>query len=79
MSAVAEAISSRTLTHLRALEAESIHILREVVAEFAKPVMLYFHRQGFLGDAAPGAEGFLSRGRFRSRCCTSTLGTSFAR
>src|SRR6267142_2273538 len=29
------------LTHLRALEAESIHILREVVAEFSKPVMLY--------------------------------------
>src|SRR6202790_3450795 len=29
------------LTHLRALEAESIHILREVVAEFARPVMLY--------------------------------------
>src|ERR1700746_132222 len=29
------------LTHLRALAAESIHILREVVAEFAKPVMLY--------------------------------------
>jgi len=41
MSAVAEAISSRTLTHLRALEAESIHIIREVAAEFAKPVMLY--------------------------------------
>src|SRR5256714_606860 len=29
------------LTHLRALEAESIHILREVVAEFSNPVMLY--------------------------------------
>src|SRR6202521_4404319 len=29
------------LSHLRALAAESIHILREVVAEFAKPVMLY--------------------------------------
>jgi sulfate adenylyltransferase subunit 2 len=27
--------------HLRALESESIHILREVVAEFARPVMLY--------------------------------------
>ncbi len=27
--------------HLRVLEAESIHILREVVAEFARPVMLY--------------------------------------
>jgi sulfate adenylyltransferase subunit 2 len=30
-----------SLSHLRALEAESIHIIREVVAEFAKPVMLY--------------------------------------
>ncbi len=28
-------------THLRQLEAESIHILREVVAEFQNPVMLY--------------------------------------
>src|SRR6187431_3365058 len=27
--------------HLRALEAESIHIFREVVAEFERPVMLY--------------------------------------
>ncbi|UVO50874.1 sulfate adenylyltransferase subunit CysD [Sphingomonas sp. SUN019] len=30
-----------TLTHLDRLEAESIHILREVVAEAEKPVMLY--------------------------------------
>jgi len=30
-----------SLTHLRQLEAESIHILREVVAEFDNPVMLY--------------------------------------
>ena len=30
-----------SLDHLRALEAESIHILREVVAEFERPVMLY--------------------------------------
>ena len=29
------------IDHLRALEAESIHIIREVVAEFARPVMLY--------------------------------------
>ena len=34
-------MSDRTLTHLRALEAESIHILREVAAEFERPVMLY--------------------------------------
>jgi sulfate adenylyltransferase subunit 2 len=32
---------SRLSPHLRRLEDEAIHILREVVAEFAKPVMLY--------------------------------------
>src|SRR3982751_5264295 len=34
-------ISLKTLTHLQQLEAESIHIIREVAAEFANPVMLY--------------------------------------
>src|SRR5438128_7440254 len=29
------------LDHLRELEAESIHIIREVAAEFERPVMLY--------------------------------------
>lgn len=29
------------LTHLKQLEAESIHIIREVAAEFQNPVMLY--------------------------------------
>ena len=33
--------SQRTITHLRYLEAESIHIMREVAAEFDNPVMLY--------------------------------------
>ncbi len=34
--------SSRyNLTHLKVLEAESIHIIREVAAEFERPVMLY--------------------------------------
>jgi sulfate adenylyltransferase subunit 2 len=33
--------ASPTLTHLERLEAESIHILREVVAECEHPVMLY--------------------------------------
>ncbi|MDH5672007.1 MAG: sulfate adenylyltransferase subunit CysD [Myxococcales bacterium] len=32
---------SRRLTHLRELEAESIHVIREVASEFEKPVMLY--------------------------------------
>ncbi|MBS7456324.1 sulfate adenylyltransferase subunit CysD [Coralloluteibacterium stylophorae] len=34
-------MSTRTLTHLDRLEAESIHILREVAAEFENPVLLY--------------------------------------
>ena len=34
-------MSSRNLTHLKRLEAEAIHIFREVAANFEKPVMLY--------------------------------------
>ena len=34
-------LSPERLTHLERLEAESIHIMREVVAEAEKPVMLY--------------------------------------
>ena len=34
-------MTSYNLTHLKQLEAESIHIIREVVAEFDNPVMLY--------------------------------------
>ncbi len=30
-----------TITHLRTLEAESIHVFREVAAEFQRPVLLY--------------------------------------
>ncbi|WP_419308089.1 phosphoadenosine phosphosulfate reductase family protein, partial [Chromohalobacter israelensis] len=34
-------ITPERQTHLKQLEAESIHIIREVAAEFANPVMLY--------------------------------------
>ena len=34
-------MTSYNLTHLKQLEAESIHIIREVAAEFENPVMLY--------------------------------------
>ncbi|WP_422667857.1 sulfate adenylyltransferase subunit CysD [Billgrantia lactosivorans] len=34
-------LSPHRLTHLQQLEAESIHIIREVAAEFRNPVMLY--------------------------------------
>lgn len=36
-----ESLGQHRLNHLRLLESESIHILREAVAEFARPVMLY--------------------------------------
>ena len=38
---VSKQLSGRQITHLRTLEAESIHIIREVAAEFDNPVMLY--------------------------------------
>jgi 3''-phosphoadenosine 5''-phosphosulfate sulfotransferase (PAPS reductase)/FAD synthetase and related enzymes len=34
-------LDTARLTHLKQLEAESIHIIREVAAEFQNPVMLY--------------------------------------
>jgi len=34
-------MASKSFTHLQALEAESIHIIREVAGEFQRPVMLY--------------------------------------
>lgn len=34
-------LEEQRLTHLKQLEAESIHIMREVVAEFSNPAMLY--------------------------------------
>ncbi|WFF43624.1 sulfate adenylyltransferase small subunit, partial [Salinicola endophyticus] len=34
-------VSAQRQTHLKQLEAESIHIIREVAAEFRNPVMLY--------------------------------------
>jgi len=34
-------ITTQRLTHLKQLEAESIHIMREVIAEFDNPAMLY--------------------------------------
>ena len=43
LTATAEqsSLTTRRLSHIKLLEAESIHIFREVAAEFEKPVMLY--------------------------------------
>jgi sulfate adenylyltransferase subunit 2 len=40
-SSPARPVAGEQLTHLQRLEAESIHIMREVVAECERPVMLY--------------------------------------
>jgi sulfate adenylyltransferase subunit 2 len=40
-AAIGNSQAMQRLTHLQRLEAESIHIMREVVAEAQKPVMLY--------------------------------------
>ena len=58
---VSEKSPVRSLSHLKRLEAESIHIMREVAAEFANPVMLYSIGKDSVGDAASGDEGVLSR------------------
>ena len=49
------------MDHLDLLEAESIHILREVAAEFRAAGDAVLDRQGLVGDGAAGAEGLLSR------------------
>ena len=38
---LAEPEARQGLSHLRRLEAEAVHIFREVAAEFSKPVLLY--------------------------------------
>jgi sulfate adenylyltransferase subunit 2 len=38
---ISSVINPHAMTHLKQLEAESIHIIREVAAEFDRPVMLY--------------------------------------
>ena len=41
MTTSSPAATPPSLTHLKQLEAESIHIIREVAAEFDNPVMMY--------------------------------------
>jgi 3'-phosphoadenosine 5'-phosphosulfate sulfotransferase (PAPS reductase)/FAD synthetase len=75
---VIDGVVSSNDTHLRALEAEAIHIMREVVAEFERPVMLYSIGK----DSSVLLRSLRKRSiraPFRSRCFTSTPPTSSAR
>jgi sulfate adenylyltransferase subunit 2 len=65
-------------THLQQIEAESIHIMREVVAEFERPVMLYSIGKDSAVMAHLALKAF-HPGKPLSRCCMSTRPGSFAR
>jgi hypothetical protein len=60
----------------RWLESEAIHILREVAAECANPVLLFSGGKDSIVHAAAGARRRSGRGASRSRCCTSTPATT---
>ena len=53
-------MNQKTLTHLQQLEADSIHIMREVVAETENPVMLIFNRKRLFCIASFGEKSILS-------------------
>ena len=55
------------LNHLKQLEAESIHIIREVAAEFERPVMLYSIGKDSSVMLHLAHEGLLSRQACPSR------------
>ena len=54
-------MATTTLSQLDVLEAESIHIFREVVSEAARPAMLYSDRERLFRHAPAGAKGLLPR------------------
>lgn len=59
------------LTHLQQLEAESIHIIREVAAEFENPVMMYSIGKDSSVMLHLARKAFY-RARSPSPCCTWT-------
>ena len=65
-------VTPERLTHLQRLEAESIQIMREVVAECDKPVMLYSIGKDSAVMLHVALKAFYPGARRRSRCCTST-------
>ena len=70
--------SPRRLSHLRLLEAESIHILREVASEFERPVMLYSIGKDSSVMLRLAQKAFYPA-RFLSPCCISTPGSNSPR
>ena len=67
------------MSQLDVLEAESIHIIREVAAEFERPVLLFSGGKDSHRDAAPGREGVLAGPDPVPGACTSTPATTSPR
>ena len=72
------AITTPALSHLRALEAEAIHVMREVAAEREKPALLFSGGKDSI-VLVRLARRRSRRAASRSRCCTSTPGTTSPR
>ncbi len=72
-------MADTTISHLDALEAESIHIFREVAAEFEHPVLLFSGGKDSVVMLKARGEGVLARRGSRSRSCTSTPATTSTR
>lgn len=71
-------MDSKRLTHLKQLEAESIHILREVAAEFDNPVMMYSIGKDSSVMLHLARKAFYPE-KFRFRYCTSIPRGNFAK
>ena len=67
------------LTHLEALEAEAIHVIREVAAELERPVLLFSGGKDSIVLAHLARKAFRPGPRARSRSCTSTRATTSPR
>jgi len=72
-------MDQKRLTHLRQLEAESIHIIREVAAEFSNPVMLYSIGKDSSVMLHLARKAFLSRYAAFPVCCMSIPAGNSAR
>ena len=67
------------ITHLKQLESESIRIIREVAAEFERPVMLYSIGKDSAVLLHLARKAFYPGDACRFRCCTSIRRGSSAR
>ena len=64
-------MDNKTIKHLKELEAESIYVLREVAAQFERPVILFSGgKDSIVITYLPTRLSI--RQRFHSRCSTST-------